>query len=111
MSEVTELQLQEQENLKAIHLKDIIEKLEGTKAFKELVHYYCVEYCAQLMTLTGESKLSDRVREDCLEQAKACGHFNRFLQVEKAKGYQAESDMEELKTHIQSAEEEDDLNA
>lgn len=111
MSEVKELEEHQKDLLHAIHLKDIIVNLEANKDFQEIMDLYCISECARLTALSTDDNLSDRKRADCIEQAKACAHFAKFLSVTKSIGFDAEDTLAQVKEHlVQLAMEEDSEN-
>ena len=101
MTEVEQLELQKEVNRELIRQRDLLNKLEQTPEFKELIlDNFCEKDCARYIQVSVDTRVSPEYRENALNIAKAAGYFLNYLEMVKLKGNNAEASMESIDAEL-----------
>ena len=82
-----------------------LKSLMSNTEFKDLIMTnYCVNSCADFMSVYSNTTLLDSVRNNALEAGKACGHLKCYLDTILQRGRLAEEELIEVDQVIDSLE-------
>lgn len=108
MSEVSNLESQQEQMKVDLENRDLALKLFKNREFKKLIlDQFCTEECARYVQASGDPALSADQKADALAMAQAAGHLKRFLSVKVQMGNQAENLMPSLDEALAEARQEE----
>lgn len=109
MTEIEEVELQIDENKKQIALSDAAQRLINNPDYRLLIEeHYCRDECARYVHGSINAGLSEAIRENMLEMARATGFFRMFMVGQIQLGNRADQDIVRNQKLLEELRQEED---
>ena len=109
MSEVNQLEAQQEGLKQAIEMRQAVQRLTQNADFRKvIVDNFMGTECARYAQASADPALAEKNQKDALHIAQASGHLKRYLSVCIQMGNQAENDLYSLDQELATARAEED---